>query len=534
LTSGRTVRAPAVTLAGELAGDARRIAGELAGDVVASRIADADPSAWGPAGGAADGLGWSALPRTSRPLVGQVEALRERFRVSGAPRVLLVGDARLTLGAQALAGSTGTGPGLPLTVVDSADPGQVSDALAGDLGASVLVVADRSGADPRIEAVHRILADAMALELLDEGTDAGVAARTVVITEAGSPLDERARREGSVVVTAERDVPGPFSVLGSPGLVPAGLAGADVGAVLADAAVAAALLLPDAPDNPALELAGALVAHGDVPLVLDAASGPPGLAAWLAQLLTAAGRLPLLADELDPVDDLGAAPPGAARIALGPSSEQVDIRTTGPVGGQVLLWQYAVAAAARLLGGRPFAAEAPLIRRDPLPAEPPRATDGLVEIRAGAWLPAGTDTVGAALQALVDATPARGHVALSAWLDPATDASLAVLRGELARRAGTPAVFGWAPRDGTGGERADRVLCQLTADAPDDLVPDPGPDLTRLQLTEAGTVAADVAARGVPVLRLHLVDRVAGLVTLARAVQELRARPDGRAGREDG
>ncbi|MEK6440528.1 hypothetical protein [Pseudonocardia sp. T1-2H] len=109
-----------------------------------------------------------------------------------------------------------------------------------------------------------------------------------------------------------------------------------------------------------------------------------------------------------------------------------------------------------------------------------------------------------------------------------------MLRGELARRAGTPAVFGWAPRDGTGGERADRVLCQLTADPPDDLVADPGPDLTRLQLTEAATVAADVAARGVPVLRLHLVDRVAGLVTLARAVQELRARPDDRAGREDG
>ncbi|MCW0213357.1 MAG: glucose-6-phosphate isomerase, partial [Pseudonocardia sp.] len=432
-------------------------------------------------------------------------------------------------------------------VLDSADPGQVSDALAGDLGASVLVVADRTGADRRVGAVHRLLADAMARELGPHGTGAAgtgadaVAARTVVITEAGSPLDERARREGAVVVTAERDVPGPFSALGAPGLVPAGLAGADVGAVLADAGVAHGLLLPDDPANPALELAGALVAHGDVPLVLDASSGPPGMAAWLAQLLTSAGRLPMLSDGTDPVgtDQVGVT---VARIALGPSPAQADIRTTGPVGGQILLWQYAVAAAARLLGGRPFAAEAPLTSEDPtaprpvVPTapEPPRAVDGLVEIRAGDWLPAGADTVRDALQALVDMAPAGGCVALSAWLDPSADASLAVLRGEIARRGAVPTVFGWAPRDGTGAERTDRVLCQLTADAPDDLLPDPGPELTSLQLTEAGAVAADAVARGIPVLRLHLVDRVAGLVTLAHAVQELRARPDDPAGREDG
>jgi len=78
-----------------------------------------------------------------------------------------------------------------------------------------------------------------------------------------------------------------------------------------------------------------------------------------------------------------------------------------------------------------------------------------------------------------------------------------------------------------------RMQTAVTKSAPKPaLVPDPGPVPSSLARTEAGIVAADVAARGVPVLRLHLSDRVAGLVLLARAVQGLRPRPDP-AGRED-
>ncbi|WP_433501946.1 hypothetical protein ACQP04_19210 [Pseudonocardia halophobica] len=581
MTSRPAVGLPVVELGGgsrpgtgPLAREARRIAAELATDVVASRITDADPSAWGPAAG--DGLGWAALPRTSRPLVGQVDALREAFRVEGAARVLLVGDARWTLGPQVLAGESGL-----LRVLDSPDPGAVSHALAADLSGTVLVVADPAGDTPWIATVHELLTAAVA----EEVGPRRAAERTVVLTEAGSPLDESARAAGSVVITTERDVPGAWSVLGAPGLVPAGLAGAPVGEVLDDARSVAELLTADEAENPALELAGVLVAVGAGAVRLDPAEGPPALAEWVAALVAAAGGSPVLVDGTDPdgLPDGPALAPASARhpdAAPDDLSELLDgrsggsightgveptvdallaevtgvgddpdegsdddedlvgdpadeiVRTGGPLGAELLLWQYAAAAASRLLDGEAFGPEAPATAGATTPEPlPRRGSDGLVDVHAAESLSGAADDPGTALQALVDAVPPGGHLALSVWLDPADDASVAVLRGELARRAGVPVTFGWGPRDRgvlapfRRDDPRPGVLCLVTGDPPDDLVPDPGPALTSLALTEAGSVAADVAARGVPVLRLHLTDRVAGLVSLARAVQGLRPGP---------
>jgi hypothetical protein len=115
-----------------------------------------------------------------------------------------------------------------------------------------------------------------------------------------------------------------------------------------------------------------------------------------------------------------------------------------------------------------------------------------------------------------------------AYLDRIEDASAAVLRAELTRRTGLPTTFGWAPRclAGSGqhakGGPPDTRVCQLTAD-PDDpgLRPAAAAALDAVQQRLAATDAAALAARGRPVLRLHFTDRVAGLVTLARAVQQL-------------
>lgn len=556
---------PVVELGGgSLSAEARRIAAELAADTVASRITDADPSAWGRE--ATDGLGWSALPRTSRPLIGQIDALREAFRVEGAARVLLIGDARWTLGAEVLASAGTAGPTAAplLKVLDSPDPGVVAHALAGDLSGTVLVVLDPLGTTEWVAAVHELLAAAVA----EEVGPRRAAERTVVLTDAGSPLDERARAAGSTVVTTERDVPAAFSVLGAPGLVPAGLAGAPVGEVLEEARAVAELLTADDPENPALELAGVLVACGTGAVRLDPEFGPPGLAEWVAALVAVAGGTPVLLDPADP-DGLPTGPTLAPATAKDPTAAPDDlsellgpapaprrmpddelsgytdpvpdpddpdevISTGGPLGAELLLWQYATAAAARLLDGDPFG-DAPGGLPDPAPAAPlaERASDGIVTVFAGDWL-TGAPTAAEALQALVDAVPPGGHLALSGWLDPADDASIAVLRGELARRAEVPVTFGWAPRDRAltapfrAADPRPGVLCLLTGDAPDDLVPDPGPLPASLALTEAGTVAAEVAARGVPVLRLHLADRVAGLVLLAHAVQGLRPRLEDR------
>ncbi|NMI01896.1 glucose-6-phosphate isomerase [Pseudonocardia acidicola] len=524
---------PSVAVAdGPLGEEVERLAAELVADTVASRIADGDPSTWGAGTAAADGLGWVGLPRASRPLLGQISALRERFRVAGATRVVLIGEPGVTLAAEAIARDAGGG----LTVLDTADPGQVGDALAGDLAGTVLVVADPDGELPgrdgtddlvtgAVDAVTRVFADALAAEGLDP------AERTVVITEPGSPLDERSREAGAIVITAERDVPDRFAALGPFGLVPAGLAGADVARVLADAADAAARLGADDLENPALRLAAVLAASSEV-LPIDAAHGPSGLADWIAQLvagsLTGRGPLPVLVEGPDAPgwDDAGTtvALSGAAVVGGTPAA----VTASGPLGAQFVLWERAVAAAGRLLQTDPFAPDA-----DPGPApEPGPATfvDGLVEVHAGPWLPAGATTVADALRALVRlaAGTEDGHLAVAAWLDRVEDASTTVLRGELARRTGLPTTFDWAPRWRAGSGRRHRdaptkgVIISLTGTAEEDVaVPGRPFGLAAVQLAQARAENAGLAACGRPVLRLHFLDRVAGLVTVAKAIQEL-------------
>ncbi|MBC3192528.1 hypothetical protein H7X46_15795 [Pseudonocardia sp. C8] len=541
---------------------AHRIAGELAAETVASRLADGDPSVWGAA--ATGRTGWVGLARASRPLAGQVAALRERFAVAGAHRVLLVGTPDAVAAARLVASLD---PGTTrLTTLDSADPVQVAEALSGELAETVLVVADARGDDPVVAAVRHAVTAVLADEV---GPDA-LAARTVHLTEPGSPLDTPG---DVVVVTLDADVPGRFGALGPLGLVPAGLAGADVAALLADAVPAADALAADDPDNPALVLAGALAAARGSVLALRDEARSPTLTAWLAPLLTAAGLAAVPAEPGTEVPAPGTAPPGVVDVHADGSGAVPEpgggaVRTEAGPGATVVLWQVAAALAARVLGADPFA-PAPPVPEDG-PDDPPTFVDGGIAVHAGDWLPSGVDTVAGALDALAAAARRDGgHLAVSAWLDPESDASVGVLRGPLVARAGVPVAFGWAPGCRTGDTGApDRAAhCHLTGGAGPaedtfDAYLDPGPDapgfdgpgvdglgrgagpgidvvgpaagpgddalgagnapepsgLDSLHAAQARSVVAEQRRRGRPVLRLHLTDRLTGLVTLARAV----------------
>lgn len=496
---------------------------DLVGGSVASRVAGGDP-ALGPVPAFP---GWAGAARAARPMVGAAAAIGDRFRVAGLHRVVLVTTAGTGIAAEAL--GLGTGPGTGLVVLDTADPEAVAEALDGDLDVTALVAVLPPDATPgevaSVAGVRRVLADA----LRAEGIDAD--ARTVVVD---TPDGLLARGAGAAtVVVGPPDVAGLWSSLSAYALVPAGLAGVDVGDVLAGAGHAGALLDADQATNPAL-LLGALLA--EAPVV--GLTGAPELAGWAVELvargLRGRGPLPIPLD--DPGADLPAeallvelADPGLASGA-GPTLDRVDggWRTEGPAAGQVLLWQRAVAVAAHLLRTDPTDRPAP--RAAAPDAESVTFVDGAVTVHAGDWLPAGVDTVADALRALVDpsgAEPAR--LGVHAYLDRESDASAAVLRPELARRTGLTTTFGWAPRclAGTGqydGQSADDVLiCQLTGAPGEPGAPprDHDEELGELQSALAATDAAALVARGHRVLRLHLDDRIAGLVTLAKAVQQL-------------
>lgn len=511
---------------------------------VASSLANQDPTLWGPRAQqeAARRLAWVALPLSSRPLLATVDALWSDLHSDGIDRVVLAGMGGSSLAPEVICATSG----VPLTVLDTTDPGEVADALVGDLARTVLVVSSKSGSTVETDSHRRIFAAAFAEAGLDP------AAHLVVVTDPGSPLQRIAEEQGyRAVITAEPNVGGRYSALTAFGLVPAGLARADIANLLDDAELQAPWLAADDPANPALRLAAALAvghAAGAEKVVLaDTGSGIVGFADWAEQLIAEStgkdgtGLLPVVVRN-PAAPGFADAGPDATLVAIGPeeSSAAAAVTVSGTLGGQLLLWEYAIAVVGRLLGINPFdqpdveaakvAARAQLDAAHKSAARPaPAFVEGDVAVcPVGDWLPAGVATLSDALQALITATPARGYLAVQAYLDRIADASAAVLRTELARRSKLQTTFGWGPRflHSTGqyhkGGHQNGSFLQVTGAVGTD-IPVPGTDFTLGDLQQAQALGdADVlAAHGRPVLRVHLLDRAAGLVALAHALGEL-------------
>ncbi|OLZ44607.1 glucose-6-phosphate isomerase [Amycolatopsis keratiniphila] len=522
-----------------LAGEAAPFAERLVADQVASKLASQDATLWGPEAEseASIRLSWTTLHKSSRPLIGEIEALRTDLRSEGVDRVVLAGMGGSSLAPEVITATDG----VPLTVLDTTDPGQVSDALAGDLERTVIVVSSKSGGTVETDSHRRIFAKAFA----DAGIDA--ARRIVVVTDPGSPFAELSEKEGyRKVFLADPNVGGRYSALTAFGLVPAGLAGADVARLLDQAASVADELAADSVDNPAVKLAAAWgAAHekgAEKVVIADTGSGIKGFADWAEQLIAEStgkqgtGLLPVAVEGPDSpgfADAKGDATP----VAVGAAEGAAKISVTGSLGAQFLLWEFATALVGRLLGINPFdqpdveaakkAARSLLDNPDKLKGgEEPSTVDGAVEVFGSE----GVSTDGKLadiLRAFFDSAPETGYIAVQAYLDRLDDASTAVLRGEIAKRTGRQTTFGWGPRflHSTGqyhkGGHQNGVFLQITGAVEDDLdVPDRPYTLGVLQHAQALGDGQVLAEHGRPVLRLHLTDRAAGLAGLVRAVQE--------------
>ena len=107
-------------------------------------------------------------------------------------------------------------------------------------------------------------------------------------------------------------------------------------------------------------------------------------------------------------------------------------------------------------------------------------------------------------------------------------AGLEGIRDELAAATGRPVTFGWGPRflHSTGqfhkGGPAEGVFLQITADSSTDVViPERPFTFGQLISAQAAGDAQVLADHGVPVLRLHLTDRAAGVRQLLDIVNNL-------------
>jgi glucose-6-phosphate isomerase len=508
----------------------------LVGDHVAQRLAGRDAELWGEAAvsEAAVRLGWVDLPTTSRPLVAEIEALRAELLAEGVDRVVLCGMGGSSLAPEVITATAG----VPLVVLDGTDPGQVARAVGTDIEGTVVVVSSKSGSTVETDSQRRAFVEAFTAAGID------AAARIVVVTDPGSPLEHDSKAAGyRKVFTADPDVGGRYSALTAFGLVPSGLAGVDVGALLDEAAATAPSLAVDEPSNPALVLGAVL--GGTDPLrdkvvLVDDGSGLVGFGDWAEQLVAEStgkegtGLLPVVVSSADapevrsPADDVlvvrvaaaGASAPGDAEVTV-----------SGPLGAQFQLWESATAVAGRLLGINPFdqpdvesakKATRALLDAPGEARDPATFVDGGIEVRGPGSLLEGIDTVSGAVDALLgQLDPRRGYVAVMSYLDREADAALAGVRDPLARRCERPVTFGWGPRflHSTGqyhkGGPSTGVYLQVTGDAARD-VEVPGRPFTfqRLISAQAAGDAQVLAGQGRPLLRLHLTDRAAGIERL--------------------
>jgi glucose-6-phosphate isomerase len=350
------------------------------------------------------------------------------------------------------------------------------------------------------------------------------------------------------VFNADPDVGGRYSALTAFGLVPSGLAGADIGALLDEAAAIQPALEADSVDNPALRL-GALLgvanaAGADKVVLADNLSGTVGFPDWAEQLIAEStgkqgkGILPVVVGGVDSpnfspsTDDEVLVTLGEIATSAAPASGW-GASVRAQLGALMLLWEYAVPVAGRLIGINPFdqpdVESAKQAARDMLEGggstPSPVFTDGPVSVYATPGLLDGQESVADAVTALLGHLGDRSYLAVMAYLDRAADAGLAGVRDALARRTGRPTTFGWGPRflHSTGqyhkGGAPTGVFLQVTTTPQEDLAI-PGRPFTfgDFILAQAVGDASVLADHGRPVLRLHLDDHDAGLAVVRNAL----------------
>ena len=511
---------------------------------VAGKIADRDPTLWGPEAEseASKRLNWVNLAEQSRPLVAQVEALREELAGQGLDHVVLCGMGGSSLAPEVITRTAG----VELTVLDSSDPDYVRAATNDRLESTVVVVSSKSGGTVETDSQKRAYEQAFRTAGHDP------ADHIIVVTDPGSPLESEARAAGYRVFPADPMVGGRYSALTAFGLVPSGLAGADISTLLDEAAQISPALVADSVDNPGLRLGGLLGVAATVgvdKLVLaDTGTSIVGFGDWVEQLVAEStgklgrGLLPVVVEGVD-APNFDPSTPDGALVGIGDASVFDTVRPASgwsaavdaPLGAQMLLWEYATVVAGRIMGINPFdqpdvesakaAARSLLDGGGSVPE--PAFTDGAVEVHATTdLLPEGTDTLDAAVEALLGRLdPEHGYLAVMAYLDRTADAGLADVRRSLAQRTGRPTTFGWGPRflHSTGqlhkGGPPVGVFLQITGSPAEDLAV-PGRDFTFGEFIAAQAVGdgAVLADHDRPVLRLHLTARSAGLEQVQRVL----------------
>lgn len=527
-----------VVATGAAAEAVERIVPQLVSDGVAGGITTQDASLWGPAAEdeASKRLGWTEAVAVSDGLVDDILALRDDLRERGIRHIVLGGMGGSSLAPEVITRTYG----VPLTVLDATDPGQVRSALEDRLDETAVVISSKSGSTVETDSQKRVYEAAFRAAEIDPTE------RIIVVTDPGSPLDQAARADGYRVFNADPNVGGRYSALTAFGLVPSGLAGVDIRALLDEAQAVMLELALDDDDNPGLVLGAAIA--GTRPLkdklgIIADGTHIVGFADWAEQLIAEStgkdgkGILPVVLEPGSPEVGQGLADLQIVRLVADERAthevEEGEIEISGTLGGQLLVWEYATAVAGRILGINPFdqpdvesakIASRGLLEARPEPTAPAFEADG-IQVRTAGPLEVADHTLAGAIDALLATLPENGYVAVQAYLDRVAHPEVAELRDLLAARAQRPVTFGWGPRflHSTGqyhkGGPAVGVFLQLVGAGEADLeIPDRPFTFGQLIQAQAAGDASVLAEHGRPVLTLTVGDAADAVARLRAAI----------------
>lgn len=511
----------------------------VAAGKVCSRINAQDATVWGKdaESEASKRLGWVNLPQRSTELIDDIYALRDELLSEGISRIVLCGMGGSSLAPEVMAATDR----VSLVVLDSTDPEQVFRATSIGLKRTAVVVASKSGSTVETDSQRRAFLDAFAAAGIDG------ARRMIVVTDPASPLAAQAEADGyRKVFFGDPNVGGRYSALSAFGMVPAGLAGVDLRALLAPAEDATLFFGADSPQNPAAVL-GAVIgdtstAHNKI--VLAPGPGcPVGLGDWVEQLVAEStgklgkGILPVVVDTLDAPEVV--APTADSTVIELRGAHQTDaipasrVVISGALGAHMQLWEFATAVAGQVLGINPFdqpdvesaKAAARSMLDSPSEATKPTLSAEGVDIYATPQLGEVT-SVAQAVDALLSRLDAeQGYVGVMAYLDRTAKSGLESCRAVLAARTKRPVTFGWGPRflHSTGqlhkGGPKTGVFLVITTEYSRD-VPVPGREFTFGELISAqarGDVSV-LADHELPVLYLHVTDPTIGMASVRSAL----------------
>ncbi len=529
-----------VGLGSAVAARVRETLDALVADEVASRLAGSDYTLWGKDAEpeAKKRLGWLQATRVSAPFASQITELREEFAREGIDHFVLGGMGGSSLAPEVITATAG----VELTVLDSTDPGQVRAALGDRLASTAVIISSKSGGTVETDSQRRAYEKAF--------RDAGIDPinRIIVVTDPRSPLHESASAAGYRVFLADAAVGGRYSALTAFGLVPSGLAGANIAQLLEDAEDFASVVAEDRPTNPGL-LLGAAIAAGapSIDKVGLISSGTPivGFGDWIEQLIAEStgkegtGLLPVVLERSSyeakhALPDL--VPVHLVKQINSPHAGIVQV--SGNLGSQIMLWEFATAVAGRILGINPFdqpdvesakVAARGLLDSRPKPTAPAFVDQG-IEVRGSATLLSGVSSLEGALAALVRDLGTQGYVSVQAYVNRVAHPEFSELRDLVATKTERPTTFGWGPRflHSTGqyhkGGAPTGVFLQLRTKPGKDLSIDERPfTFGELITAQADGDAAVLEKLGRPVLILTLNDPEKGITALARAIDSLNA-----------